>query len=216
MSAVRLHEYWRSSAAYRVRIALNLAGIAYESVPVDLLAGAQRDPGFLALNPQGLVPVLEIDGHVMTQSLAIIEYLDETRGTGFLPADPVARQRVRALAHVIAMETHPVCTPAVAGHAHDASGGAIRTEDWMQRFIRRGLDAFERLLDSPATGPYCHGAAIGLADICLIPQIYNATRWHLDVTSYPNIEAVVTRLARVPAVAAAEPDKSKPKERHND
>ena len=146
-----LHDYWRSSASYRVRIALGLVGERWQTVPVDLVAGAQRQPGHLARNPQGLVPALEIDGLTLTQSLAIIEYLDETRGAGFLPADPAGCARVRALAHAIAMEIHPICNLRVARHAVEASGGAITMEGWMRAFIGPGLAAFEAMLDLPGT-----------------------------------------------------------------
>src|SRR5690606_33449557 len=118
--AARLYDYWRSSAAYRVRIALNLLGIPFESVPVNLLEGEQKAPENLARNPQGLVPTLEIDGLRLTQSLAIVEYLDETRQAGLLPREAAARARVRALAHAIAMEIHPVCNLSVARHAAEA------------------------------------------------------------------------------------------------
>ena len=205
-----LHDYWRSSASYRLRIALGLIGERWQTVPVDLLAGAQRAPEHLALNPQGLVPVLEIDGHVLTQSLAIIEYLDETRGAGFLPADPAGRARVRALAHAIAMDIHPICNLRVARHAVEASGRAISMRGWMQAFIGPGLAAFERLLDDPATGRFCHGDRVGLADICLLPQLANADRWDVPLDAMPRIRAIRAELEAIPAVAAAHPDRVKP------
>lgn len=201
-----LYDYWRSSAAYRVRIALNLIGLSFTAVQVDLLQAAQRSPENLARNPQGLVPSLDIDGHMLTQSLAIIEYLDETRGAGFLPDDVAGRARVRALAYAIAMEIHPVCNSGVAAHAVAASDGAITTEGWMQAFIGPRLAAFEAMLDHPATGQFCHGDRVGLADICLIPQIYNARRWGVDVTSLSRTLGIVSRLEANPAVEAAHPD----------
>lgn len=208
---VVLHDYWRSSAAYRLRIALRLARIPHDTVTVDLLSGAHRAPGHLARNPQGLVPVLEIDGLVLTQSLAILDYLDETRGTGFLPVDAPGRARVRALAHAIAMEIHPVCNLSVARHAVDHARGGITMEGWMQTFVGRGLAAVEALLDHPSTGAFCHGDRIGLADICLVPQVYNARRWNIDLAPHRRIGAVMARLERVPAVADAHPDNFAPK-----
>ncbi|HSF62894.1 MAG TPA: glutathione S-transferase N-terminal domain-containing protein, partial [Paracoccaceae bacterium] len=147
---VTLYDYWRSSAAYRLRIALGLAGLDWTAVPVDLATGENRHADHLARNPQGLVPVVDIDGLRLTQSLAIVEYLDETRALGFLPADPVGRARVRTLAYAVAMEIHPVCNLSVARHAATASGGAITMEGWMHHFIPRGLAAVEALLDHPA------------------------------------------------------------------
>jgi maleylacetoacetate isomerase len=170
-----LYDYWRSSASYRVRIALNLAGVEYTPVVVDLLGKAHKSPEHLKRNPQGLVPALEIDGLMLTQSLAIIEYIIETRGVSLLPDDAAGRARVRALAHSIAMEIHPVCNLSVVGHVLELAGGddAMRVA-WMQKWIGAGLQAFENMLDHPDTGTFCHGDAPGLADICLIPQIYNA------------------------------------------
>ena len=205
-----LHDYWRSSAAYRLRIGLGLLGEGWEAVPVDLVKGAQRAPAHLALNPQGLVPVLEIDGLTLTQSLAILEYLDETRAAGFLPGDAAGRARVRALAHAIAMEIHPVCNLRVARHAVEASGGAITMEGWMRAFIGPGLQAFEALLDHPSTGRFCHGDTPGLADICLIPQLYNADRWGVPLDDMPRIRAIRAALDALPAVAAAHPDRHAP------
>lgn len=205
-----LHDYWRSSAAYRVRIALGLLGEPWDTLPVDLLAGEHRQAAHLALNPQGLVPVLEIDGLALTQSLAIVEYLDETRGAGFLPADAPGRARVRALAHAIAMEIHPVCNLRVARHAVEASGGAITMEGWMQAFIGPGLAAFETMLASPGTGRFCHGDRPGLADICLVPQLYNADRWGVALDAMPRIRAIRAALDALPAVAAAHPDRHAP------
>ncbi|AUX77479.1 MULTISPECIES: maleylacetoacetate isomerase [Sinorhizobium] len=207
-----LYDYWRSSASYRVRIALNLIGEDYRSVPVDLLARAHRAPEHLARNPQGLVPVLDIDGERLTQSLAIVEYLAETRAAGLLlPADAKGRQRVRALSYAIAMDIHPVCNLGVVAHvmAGAADGEAVRLA-WMQKFIGEGIAAFERLLDHPSTGSFCHGDSPSLADICLVPQLYNARRWQVDLSRCPRIAAIDARCAEIDAFARAHPDRAKP------
>ena len=206
---ILLHDYWRSSSAYRIRIALNLLGLPYQSRHVDLVAGDQRSPGHLAANPQGLVPVLEIDGLRLTQSLAILEYLDETRSAGFLPKDPAARAQARALAHAIAMEVQPVCNLRVARHAVSL-GGTATMEGWMGHFITLGLQGFEGLLAQGPALPFCHGDSPGLADLCLIPQIYNARRWGVDLAPYPRLAAIATRAEALPAIAAAHPDRVKP------
>ncbi|WP_264212061.1 maleylacetoacetate isomerase [Leisingera thetidis] len=204
-----LYDYWRSSASYRLRIALNLAGIGYTAVRVDLVKGEHKSPEHLARNPQGFVPVLEIDGLRLTQSLAILDYLDETRKLGLLPQDPGRRARARALAHSVAVDVHPVCNLQVAKHATALSGGA---EDmpraWMQHFIRPGLQAFEALLAGFGQAPYCTGATPGLADICLMPQLYNARRWEADFSDLPRICAVEAACAAHPAFAAGHPDRA--------
>ncbi len=207
---ILLYDYWRSSSAYRVRMALNLCGLSYDRAVVDLLSGAQKGAENLARNPQGLVPTLEIDGLVLTQSLAIIEYLqDSGRGT-FLPADAPGRARVRALAHTIAMEIAPICNLSVRSHVQRLTGGSFTADDWQRHYIGQGLTAVEAMLDSPATGRFCHGDAVTLADLCLVPQIYNAERVGLDVTSHPRIARIVSDLRENPAIAAAHPDKVKP------
>ena len=205
----QLFDYWRSSASYRVRMALNLLGLGYDAVPVDLLQGEQTGTANLARNPQGLVPTLKIDGLSLTQSLAIIEYLNDTRG-GLLPDDPVGRARVRALSYAVAMEIHPICNLRVGRHAEAASGGAITMQDWQRKFITDGLAALEKMLDTPATGRFCHGDSVTMADLCLLPQAYNAQRWGVDVTSHVHIQRIVAELAAIPALAAAHPDKVKP------
>lgn len=202
---IRLYDYWRSSACYRVRIALGLANLEWTPVPVNLLEHAQREPEHLARNPQGLVPVLEIDGQRLTQSLAIVEYLNETRGLGLLPDDPAEKATVRALAHGIAMEIHPVCNLGVSGYVVKESGGAITMQGWMQRFIAPGLAAFEEML---ADGDHCHREYVTLADICLMPQLYNARRWNVDLEPMPKIRRIEDTLKAIPAFANAHPDRT--------
>lgn len=203
---VKLFGYWRSSSTYRVRIALALAGISFETEKVDLLAGEQVSDANLSRNPAGLVPTLEIDGLVLNQSLAIIEYLDETRRLGLVPGTAGARARVRALAHSIAMEIAPVCNQRVAKFASEQSAGAIATADWMKHFISLGLKGFEGLLEKGAQGDFCEGDSVTIADLCLVPQIYNAIRWGVDLAPYPLATGVSARLQTLSAFQAAHPD----------
>lgn len=212
MSDTVLFDYWRSSASYRVRIALNMLAIPYRAVPVDLLAGEHKQAEHLARNPQGLVPALAIDGQILTQSLAIIEYLSETRSNAsLLPSDPLARQRVRALSYAIAMDIHPVCNLGVVFHVMQQSQDpdAARSA-WMRKFIGEGLDAFERMLDSPHTGEFCHGDRPTMADLCLVPQIYNARRWNVDLSACKRVTAIAERCEAIAAFAAAHPDRNAP------
>ena len=205
---IRLYDYWRSSASYRVRIGLNLLGLPYDKVAVDLTKGEQRDAANLGRNPQGLVPALEIDGLLLTQSLAILEYLDETHGAGWLPPDAAGRARVRALALAVAADIHPVCNLRVARHA-EAKGG-IPMADWMGHFIPLGLEGVEGLLARGETGRFCHGDRISLADICLVPQVYNARRWNVDLAPFPRVKAIAEACEALPAFAAAHPDRVQP------
>jgi len=211
MGETVLFDFWRSSASYRLRIALNLAGIPYRSVPISLPKGEHRTPAHLARNPQGFVPVLDIDGLRLTQSLAILEYLDTTRRLGLLPTDPVARVKAQALAHSVAVDVHPVCNLQVAAFAAELTGNRDGTrEQWMTRFIRPGLQAFEALLGGFEPALYCCGDTPALADICLMPQLYNARRWQIDFSDLPRISAVEAACAENPTFAAAHPDANRP------
>jgi maleylacetoacetate isomerase len=207
-----LFDYWRSSASYRVRIALESLGLAYRREAVDLLQGQQQAPEHRARNPQGLVPALMIDGQMLTQSLSIIEYLAETRPEArFLPEDARGRQRVRALSQAIAMEIHAVCNMGVVGHVMAITGGgeAVRA-DWMKTFIGNGLAAVEALLDDAATGTFCHGETPTMADFCLVPQVYNAERWEVDIAGLARVCRIAETCRALPAFKAAHPDAVKP------
>jgi maleylacetoacetate isomerase len=209
--ALRLYTYWRSSAAYRVRIALAVKGLTYESVPRHLLrdGGQHRQADYLATNPQGLIPALEHDGHVVTQSLAICEYLDEVfPQPPLLPADPRGRAAVRAMALAIACDIHPLNNLSVQQYLRTELGqrddGVTR---WAQHWIARGFAALEQLLARhSADGRHCYGDTVTLADACLVPQVYNARRVQLDLGAYPQLTAVARHLEALPAFAAARPE----------
>lgn len=207
---MRLYDYFRSSAAYRVRIALNLKGIAPdERTYVHLRMGSQRAQDYLALNPQGLVPALALDdGHVLTQSLAIIEYLDEThREPPLLPQHPVARARVRAIALQIACEIHPLDNLRVLNYLTATLGVSRERKDgWYRYWIDVGFEALEKLLArDTATGQFCHGDQPTLADICLVPQIANARRFDIDMSPYPTLTRIESACNALPAFADAAP-----------
>jgi maleylacetoacetate isomerase len=208
---VVLHDYWRSSASYRVRIALALKGIRYDRETVDLVAGQHREPSHLALNPQGLVPALEIDGLVLTQSLAIMEYLDETRPAArLLPQSHGARAHVRALALAIACDVHPVSNLGVLSRV-DALAGPEAKLEWNRDNILSGLTVFDRMLDHPGfTGRFCHGDTPGIADCTLVPQLYNATRWRVSFEHLSQICEVARHCDIHPAFQAAHPDNFNP------
>lgn len=204
-----LHGYFRSSAAWRVRIALELKGIPCAHAFRHLRKGEQSAPAFLAMNPQGLVPALEVEGAgVLTQSLAIVEWLDETQpGPKLLPADPWGRARVRALAQVIACDTHPIQNLRVLQYLKRELGQDQPAIDaWARHWIGLGLAAVEARLAEPATGRFCHGDAPGLADLCLVPQLGNARRFGTDLAPYPRVLAVEAACLALPAFRAAAPE----------
>jgi maleylacetoacetate isomerase len=208
---MKLYDYWRSSAAYRVRIALNLKGLAPERVFVHLRKNAQREADYLAVNPQGLVPALVTDdGAVLTQSLAIIEYLDEThREPPLLPAAPISRARVRGLALAVACDIHPIDNLRVLRYLLHTVGVSEEQKDaWYKYWIDTGLEALElQVSRDPATGRFCHGDAPTLADICLVPQLVNARRVKMDLSPYPTLTRIEAACNALPAFAAAEPSR---------
>jgi maleylacetoacetate isomerase len=206
---MRLYDYFRSSAAYRVRIALNLKGQKPERAFVHLRKNAQRGDDYLALNPQGLIPVLVTDdGDVLTQSLAIIAYLDETfPAPPLMPATPVERARVRGIALEIACDIHPLNNLRVLLYLKNTLGVSDEQKDaWYRYWIDVGLEALEtRLARDPATGRFCHGDAPTLADICLVPQLGNARRMNIDVAPFPTLTGIESACNALPAFADAAP-----------
>lgn len=200
-----LHGYFRSSATYRVRIALNLKGLSYADAIHHLRRGEQRAPDYLALNPQGLVPALEIGGAFLTQSLAICEYLDETlEGPKLLPADPLARARVRAAAYVIACDVHPVQNLKILDRLRDLGLSKEQVQDWAAQAIDEGLDAFAQLI-AGEEGPYCFGDQVTLADICLVPQLANARRFGVTLR-WPRLLSVEQYCLALEAFRRAAPE----------
>ncbi len=201
-----LHGYFRSTAAWRVRIALNLKQVAWRDAFHHLRHGEQRAPDYLRLNPQGLVPALEWDGAVLTQSLAICEYLDERIPTPpLLPGDPVARAQVRAFAQVIACDTHPVQNLRVLQRLRAAGLDEAAVNDWARDTIAAGLAACDALIGEEE-GPYCFGARVTLADLCLVPQLFNARRFGVEL-AWPRLLAVEVACLALPAFADAAPER---------
>jgi len=203
---MKLYSYWRSTTSYRVRAALNLKGLAYDTVPVDLVAGAQHSPTYVALNPGRGVPTLVLDdGTVLTQSLAILDYLDAIAAPRLLPQDPVRRARVTATAHAVALDIHPVNNLRVAQHlkrTHNATPD--KTKAWMQHWMAQGFATVETMV-SPDTA-FAFGDRPDLADLCIVAQIYNAHRWGLDMAPYPNLTRIETACLAHPAIDAARPE----------
>jgi maleylacetoacetate isomerase/maleylpyruvate isomerase len=201
-----LYGYWRSTAAYRVRIALAWKNLSYESIAVDLRGGAQSSPAFTAVNPQGFVPFF-VDGAAhLGQSLAIIEYLEETYGGApLLPKNALERARVRALAQVVACDIHPVNNLRVLKYlAHPLEHEQTEVEAWARHWIERGFAVLEA--EASRTGPYLTGDEVTLADVCLVPQLYNARRVSTDLAKYPRLLAIESKLRELAAFQAAQPE----------
>lgn len=208
-SGLTLHGFFRSSTSFRVRIALNLKGLPYRQETYRLRAGEQRAEQYLALNPQGLVPTLELpDGAALTQSLAILEWLEERHPQPpLLPADATARARVRALSQIIALDIHPLNNLRVLGYlteSFEAEEEALAA--WFRHWAGLGFEAFEaELRHSSATGRFCHGDEVSLADVCLVAQSINNRRFQVDETPYPTIRRIVASCLELPEFEAALP-----------
>ncbi len=206
---MKLHSYFRSSASFRVRIALNLKGLSYDYLPVHLAKGDHKKPEFAALSPERLVPMLEIDGQMLTQSMAIIEYLDETRPeVPLLPPDAAGRVRVRALAQLIACEIHPVNNLRVLKYLlRELKLDEATKNTWYNHWCREGLEAFERQLAQGPASTFCHGETPTLADCCLVPQIFNARRFDMPFDGLDRTMRVFDACMALPAFANAQPSK---------
>lgn len=209
MSRPVLHNYFRSSTSYRVRIALAMKGVEYDYVAHHLRLGEHRAPEFLNLNPQGLVPsMVWEDGTVLNQSLAILEFLDEAvPEPPLLPPDPHGRARVRMLAQMVALEIHPVNNLRILNALKSLFGAdEEQVADWFRHWVNETFEPLEKILAaSPETGKFCHGDKPGLADICLVPQVANNARFQIDMTPYPVISRIYEACMALPAFADAAP-----------
>lgn len=204
---VVLHGYWRSGTSYRTRIALNLKGVSYRTQPVNLIEGEQRSEAFRRLNPQGLVPALEVDGAVLTQSPAILEWLEETwPEPPLLPAGGVERAQVRAMAALVGCDIHPLNNMRVLKAVLNLSGGdAEATGEWAAGWVNSGFEALEQQVAQHGDG-FCFGASPTLADCYLIPQMHSARRFKVALERFPHLMAVEAQAAALPAFAKAHPD----------
>ena len=209
MGETVLHDYWRSSAAYRVRIVLNLKGVRWRSNPLDLVGGEHKRDDYHSLNPQELVPTLEIDGHVLTQSLAIVDYLDATHPEPpMVSSDPARRARTLAQALIIAADIHPVQNMRILNALRSDFGASEeQVRLWVQRWIASGFAALEET--APDAGLF-GGETPDLADICLVPQMYNARRFEVDLTPYPRLVRIDAAARALDPVARAAPEAVRP------
>ena len=209
MTDIVLNTFFRSSAAWRVRIALHLKGLGYAGAYRNFRDNAQRSPEYLSLNPQGLVPTLVVDGTPLTQSLAIIEYLDETYpAPALLPGDPIGKARVRAMAAIVASDIHPIGNLRVLQYLRTHFG---QDEDavsaWYRHWVAEGFAALETLAVAHGDGRHCFGDRVTLADLCLVPQMYNARRFGTDLASFPTLCAIDASLGALPAFADTAPER---------
>ena len=207
---MKLYSYWRSSAAYRVRIALNLKNIEYKSQSTHLAAGEHRQADYLEANPQGLVPALEHNGEVLFQSLAIIEYLDQVEPRPrLLPAEPLARARVAGMAQAIACEVHPLNNLRVTNYLRqEMQQGDAAVQAWYEHWVHRGFEALETWAAKySASKKFLYGSEISMADVCLVPQMYNARRFKVELRDYPGLVAIDAYLQTLPAIVAAGPER---------
>lgn len=207
---IRLYDYWRSSACYRVRIALNLKGIAYEAVDTSLIEGAHRTPAYLAKNPQGFVPMLEVGDVRMTQSLAIIDWLDATQGgLRLIPEDPAARAQALAMAYVIAADIHPLNNLRILKYLeHQLGVDQAARDEWYRHWIVEGFQALEAMADPAAQ--FLGGDAPNIADVCLVPQMSNANRFNTPLDAFPNLVRIDAACNALDAFKAAHPGAVKP------
>ena len=204
---MKLYSYWRSSSAYRVRIALHLKGLSFQTVPVHLVRGEQSTPDYALVNPARMVPALKLDdGRVLTQSLAIIDWLDAAYPDPLLiPASGADRHLALQLAYGVACDIQPVTNSGTVDHFKAATGADAQAGiDWMVHFMNKGFDGLEQQVSQ--VGPYAIGDTLTVADICLIPQIYNAHRWGVDMTRYPRLAAMEAACRTLPAFQAARPE----------
>lgn len=203
---MKLYSYWRSTTAYRVRIALNLKGIDYTTMPVDLLKSEESAPDYVALNPGQSVPTLVLeDGRVLTQSMAILDWLEESYPeSSLLPEDMIERAKVRAAALTIATDIHPVNNLRVVAKLKSMGHSQEEAVAWMNDWMTRGFTAFQQLI-SPDT-PYCFGDTPGLADLCIVPQLYNAHRWGCNLTPFARLIDIESRCLTHAAFEAACPE----------
>jgi len=206
---LKLYTYFRSSAAFRVRIALNLKGLAVESAFVHLAKGEHLQPAYRAVNPQGLVPALQVDGALLAQSIAIMEYLEETHPQPpLLPTDPLGRARVRGLSLIVACEIHPLNNPRALKYVKNVLGhGQDEVDAWYRHWIADGLAKLEAELGRPGTGRHSHGDTPTMADCCLVPQIFNAQRFNCDLAPYPTVMRVFEACMQLDAFDRAQPGK---------
>jgi maleylacetoacetate isomerase len=210
MSHPILHDYYRSSAAYRVRIALNLKGVDYRSAPINLLESEQQKQAYRSLNPQGFVPTLEVDGRALTQSIAIIAWLEATYAEPrLLPADPFDAAHVRAMALLIACDIHPLNNLRVLKRLSGMEIDQAGRDDWYRHWVREGFTALEALAGRSA-GRFLFGDSPTLADVCLVPQMFNARRFNVELDAFPTLVAADSEANRLEAFAAAHPDRVAP------